>query len=83
MTASRGLERVQGLARLATVRRGTGSEHTGVVLHTPQGERLILVRLGANPFEDQETRRFDGLTVEAEGYRVGSELRYVSIREVE
>jgi hypothetical protein len=54
-----------------------------VVLDTSEGERLILIRLGANPFEDQETRKLGGRTIEVEGYRVGSELRYISIREVE
>lgn len=83
MTEGRKLERVRGRASLTTVRRGTGSEHTGIVLDTSEGERLILVRLGANPFEDRETRKLAGSTLEVEGYRVGSELRYVSFREVE
>jgi hypothetical protein len=82
MTPERKLERVKGLATLATVRRGTGSEHTGVMLDTSEGERLILVRLGANPFEDLETRELVGSTLEVEGYRVGNELRYVSTRKV-
>lgn len=82
MTPGRKLERVRGLATLATVRRGTASEHTGVMLDTSGGERLILVRLGANPFEDPETRKLVGSTLEVEGYRVGSELRYVSTRKV-
>jgi hypothetical protein len=67
---------------METVRRGTGSEHLGVVLYTPEGERLILVRIGGNPFDDPETRKLDGLTIEAEGYRLGSELRYVSVRQI-
>ena len=82
MTPQRKLERVTGRTTLATVHRGTGSEHTGVVLDTSEGERLILVRLGTNPFEDLKTRKLSGRTLEVEGYRVGSELRYVSIREI-
>lgn len=66
---------------MASVHRGTGSEHTGIVLDTSEGERLILVRLGANPFDDEETRKLDGHSLEVDGYRVGNELRYVSIRE--
>jgi hypothetical protein len=83
MTSARKLERVRGLATLATVRRGTASEHTAVVLETSAGERLSLVRLGANPFEDRETRRLAGSTVEVQGYRVGTELRYISVHEIE
>lgn len=83
MTPGRKLERVRGHTTLASVRRGTGSEHTGVVLDTSEGERLILIRLGANPFEDQETLKLGGRAIEVEGYRVGSELRYISVREVE
>jgi hypothetical protein len=83
MTVDRKIERVTGRASVATVRRGTGSEHSGVVLETPEGERLILVRLGANPFEEQESRKFAGHILEVEGYRVGNEIRYVSIRELE
>ncbi len=82
MTPERKLERLRGRAALATVRKGTGSEHTAVVLDTDAGERLILMRLGANPFNDPETRRLEGLILEVEGYRVGSELRYVSVREI-
>ncbi len=82
MAASRQLETVRGRAALATVRAGTGSEHRGVVLDTPAGERIVLVRLGANPFDDAQTRELDGRTIEVEGYRIGNELRYVSARDV-
>ncbi len=83
MARARELERIRGRASLTTVRKGTGSEHTGVVLETTEGERLILVRLGANPFEDSETTRLDGMQLEVEGYRVGTELRYTAVRKVE
>jgi hypothetical protein len=82
MAPDRNLERVTGRASLATVRRGTASEHTGVVLDTPEGDRLILIRLGSNPFEIEESRNLVGREVEVEGYRVGSELRYTAIHEL-
>jgi len=82
MAADRQIERVKGRATVATVRRGTGSEHTGVVLETSTGEQLILVRLGSNPFDDPATRELAGRTLEVEGYRLGKELRYVSARDV-
>ena len=56
-----------GVLSLATVHRGTRSEHTGIVLDTSGGERLILVRLGANPFDDEETRKLDGRSLEVDG----------------
>jgi hypothetical protein len=82
MSPDRTLEKVKGRVSLATVRRGTASEHTGVVLDTPEGERLILVRLGSNPFEIEDSRNLAGREMEVEGYRVGNELRYTTIHEV-
>ena len=81
MKSVRTLTRIRGEARLETVRRGTGSEHTGVVLETPEGDRWILVRIGGNPFDDPETRKLPGRTIEVEGYCVGAEFRYVSVRD--
>jgi hypothetical protein len=83
MKSARKLERIRGRTRLKTVRRGTGSEHLGVVLETAEGDHWILVRLGGNPFDDAETRKLSGLTIEVEGYCVGGELRYVAAREVD
>jgi hypothetical protein len=74
--------RIRGQAHLETVRRGTGSEHSGVVLVTSNGERWILVRIGGNPFDDPETRKLSGHTIEVEGYCVGAELRYVAVRDI-
>lgn len=73
----RRLVKVRGRVSTSVVRRGTASEHPGVVLETAAGERLLLVRLEGNPFEDAETRRLVGHEVEAEGYRLGDELRFV------
>lgn len=83
MTPERKLERVRGRASLTVVRKGTGSEHQGVVLETPAGERLVRVRVGGNPFDDPQTRALDGRTLEVEGYRVGSELRYVAAHDAD
>lgn len=83
MKRVRKLEVVRGEAHLEHVRAGTGSAHWGVVLRTATGERLTLVRLGSNPFNDTATRELTGRTIEAEGYRVGNEFRYTVIRDVE
>jgi hypothetical protein len=82
MKPKRKLELICGQANLETVRRGTGSEHLAVTLKTPTGERWILVRVGGNPFDDSETRKLSGRTIEVEGYCVGNELRYVAARDI-
>ena len=56
--------------------RGTGTEHTGVVLTTPEGERLVLQRIGGHPFSDPETRNLAGHDVSVEGFRLGRVFRY-------
>ena len=65
---------------MAPLRAGTGSAHTGAVLRTDDGDQLALVRLGGHPFEDPATQALDGRRVEVEGYRLGRELRFVSLR---
>lgn len=74
--------RLQGHVTSEPVRKGTGSEHVGVVLETAGGERLLLVRLGGNPFDDSDTRELVGREVEVEGYRIGRELRYIEARNI-
>lgn len=73
---------MRGTVKAALLRKGTGSEHEAVVLETDDGSRLALVRLGANPFEDPETRRLVGRKVEVVGYRLGADFRYVEAREI-
>ena len=79
---ARRLVRVRGRALQERVRKGTGSEHDAVVLENETGERLILVRLGGNPFADAQTQRLAGHEVEVKGYRVGNELRYVEAKQI-
>jgi len=79
----RPLVRVKGHVKAEVVQRGTASEHEGVVLVTAAGKRLRLVRLGGNPFADEETQRLVGREVEVKGYRIGDELRFVDARDVE
>ena len=67
MSPNRQLQRLRGRASLATIRRGTASEHTAVVLDTQAGERVILVPLGSNPFEIGEDREFAGRWLEVAG----------------
>ena len=78
---SREIVRARGRVTSEVVKKGTASEHVGVVLVTSQGERFVLVRLGGNPFDDAETRGLVGREVEVAGYVIGGELRYTEVRE--
>lgn len=71
-----------GRVERKTVRHGTASEHEALMLHTDEGEALILQRIGGNPFRDPETDRLEGFRVTVEGYRLGRLFRYVSARPV-
>ncbi len=73
------LETLNGPAELAQVATGTGSAHTGVVI-TVGGERLELVRIDGNPFNDAPTRALAGHDIEVVGYRSGAKFRYRSAR---
>jgi len=67
---------VTGRVTSAVRDRGTGNEHTGVVLETEAGERFFLVPRKGNPFNDPETRKLVGQEIEVTGYLLGAELRY-------
>ena len=74
--------RLRGRIASALVRRGTASEHDAWVLESDQHGRLTLKRLGANPFEKGLPPAEPGCEVEAEGYLLGRELRYTSLRRI-
>lgn len=82
MPASRPIVQVRGTVSSALIRSGTGSEHTAVVLRTDTGETLVLVRHGGNPFSDAQTKRLIGSRVDATGYRIGNELRFIEAKAV-
>lgn len=73
----RRLEQLTGRVESQLARRGTGSEHQAVVLCIEGGERIILQRIGGNPFDDSETRYLAGHEVQVEGYRLGDIFRFV------
>ncbi len=79
-TARRNLEKIEGHVEPSRVLRGTASEHTGVVLTTEEGEKLILQRVGANPFQDADTQDLCGQDVSLEGFRLGNIFRYTRSR---
>jgi hypothetical protein len=69
-------ELLAGRAVEELVQRGTASEHAAVVLRTEDGERVVLQRIGGNPFDDEETRALIGRDVRVEGFRIGRIFRY-------
>lgn len=78
MAMSPTIVKKSGLVTVELIRKGTASEHNGVVLRTPDGERWVLVRIGGNPFDDPENHSLDGKCVEVEGFERGSNFHYNS-----
>jgi len=76
MAQKRKLERLVGRAESQLIRQGTASEHRGVVLTTDDGERLLLQRIGGNPFADGETQKLAGKPLAVEGFRLDDIFRY-------
>lgn len=77
MSSRRRMETIEGRVEPASVARGTASGHTGLVLTTGDGERLVLQRVGGNPFRDAVTEGLAGQDVSLEGFRLGSVFRFV------
>jgi hypothetical protein len=74
--SSRDPERLRGSVTRQAVRQGTASAHAAVVLHTDDGEELILQRISGNPFSDRENDKLVGRRVTVEGYRLNNVFRY-------
>ena len=71
------LVRMKGVATLQPVHAGTASTHHGVVLEADSGQKLLLVRIDGNPFNDAKTRALVGHWVDVSGYEVNGVLRFV------
>ena len=77
-----GTVRLRGHLASALVRKGTASEHQAWVLDCGKQGRVVLKRLGGNPFEKGPPPAKVGCEVEAEGYLLDQELRYTTLRRV-
>jgi hypothetical protein len=77
----RQLERLSGKVERALAMKGTASEHQATILQTKKGERVILQRIGGNPFKDAETESLAGKHIDVEGYRLGEIFRYTKATE--
>jgi hypothetical protein len=80
--AERPQVRVRGQLASELVSRGTASEHLAWVLNSTSRGQVLLKRLNANPFELGAAPAPPGCEVEAEGYLLGNELRYTSLRQL-
>ena len=69
--------RMKGVATLQPVHAGTGSAHRSVVLEADGGQKLLLVRIDGNPFNDAKTRALVGHRVDVSGYELNGVLRFV------
>jgi hypothetical protein len=74
--------RLRGLLASELVNRGTASEHQAWVLNSTSRGQVRLKQLNANPFELGAAPATPGSEVEAEGYLLGSELRYTALRQL-
>lgn len=66
--------RYTGLVVKHAIARGSKSERQALLLRTPQGEELILRRLGAHAFEDSSLDALVGKRIEGVGQLTGTTL---------
>jgi hypothetical protein len=81
-SAQRPLVILRGQLASEWVNKGTASEHQSWVLNSPSRGQVRLKQLNANPFERGAAPATPGSEVEAEGYLLGSELRYTALRQL-
>ena len=79
MKGKRELERIEGQVESEIVAARTASEHPAVVLTTDDKRKYILQRIGANPFDDTETKSLIGRRVRVEGFDLGSVFRFTKV----
>jgi len=76
------LVRVRGTLVRRVARAATASKHETWVIETKSHGALLLKDIDANPFELGPPPAAPGSEIEAEGYIVRNELRYVSVKPV-
>jgi hypothetical protein len=72
--------KVRGTLLREVVRKGTASQHESWVIHTKTHGDLLLKHIDANPFECGPPPADAGSRIEAEGYLLRNELRYLSVK---
>jgi hypothetical protein len=79
----RALVTLRGLLHVAGVRRGTASEQPALTLDAGPKGRYVLIKRGGPSFGLPPEASRAGQHVEATGYLLGRELRYVDVRAVD
>lgn len=74
--------KVRGTLVREIVRKGTASRHESWVIQTKTHGDLLLKDIDANPFELGPAPAKPGSQIEAEGYLLRNELRYLSVKPV-
>lgn len=74
------LVRVRGKLVRKVVRAATASKHESWMIETKTHGSLLLKNIDANPLELGPPPAEPGREIEAEGYIVRNELRYVSVK---
>jgi hypothetical protein len=74
--------KVRGTLVREIVRKGTASQHESWVIQTKTHGELLLKDIDANPFELGPPPAKPGDQIEAEGYLLRNELRYLSVKPV-
>ncbi len=72
--------KVRGTLVREVVRKGTASQHESWVIQTKTHGDLLLKGIDANPFELGPPPAKPGSQIEAEGYLLRNELRYLSVK---
>ena len=74
--------KVRGTLVRQMARKGTASQHESWVIQTKTHGDLLLKDIDANPFELGPPPAQPGSEVEADGYLLRNELRYLSVKPV-
>jgi hypothetical protein len=74
------LIKVRGKLSRQVVRSGTASQHESWVLETQTHGTLLLKDIDANPFELGPPPAKPGSEIEAEGYLIRNEIRYLRVK---
>jgi hypothetical protein len=80
MATQRSVVTVRGELKTSVVRKGTGSEHPSLVIEDARRGRLVLTPLTGNSYELPQEQSMCGQQVEARGYLLDNELRYLSLK---
>jgi hypothetical protein len=80
MVTQRPVVIARGELKTSIVRKGTGSERMALIIEDDRRGRLVLTPLTGNSYELPQEQSMCGQRVEARGYLLDRELRYLSLK---